>query len=164
MAARTEMRQAAPWPAELAAMVAALEYRPGWTFALEVLDRGQGSAGLTLVITTLGYNAYHPDRGETYRVNHYMLVPPAAYNAASWRMWLFDQLLLVEKHEAMEFFALRQDHNIGPDGTAEDTLWRPYQPNHKPGWDPYIVTELTSVEDRETDFRGVRRVSASEDQ
>jgi hypothetical protein len=138
-ATTTEMRQTAPYPAELAALVAEAEYRPGWKFELEHLDRGQGSEGLTLVITTLGYNTYHPDRGETYRVHHYMPVPPAAYNAASWRMWLFEQILLVEKHEAMEFFRVAGE--------------RPYAPNHGHGWDPYLLTEETTETDRRTNFR-----------
>jgi hypothetical protein len=147
------LSQHAPYPQALADLTARLRYRPGWDFRLEHLDRGQGSEGLTLVITTLGYNAYHPERGETYRVCHPMPVPPAAYNEASWRMWLFEQLLLVEKHEAMEFFALAQDHNIAPDGTAEETLDRPYQPNHGHGWDPYLLTEVSTETDRRTNFR-----------
>lgn len=131
--------QEAAWPAELAALVAETEYRPGWRFELENLDRGQGSTGLTLTITTLGYNTYHVDRGESYRVCHLMPVPPAAYNAASWRMWLFEQILLVEKHEAMEFFQVAGE--------------RPYAPNHGFGWDPYLVTELATDRDRRTNFR-----------
>lgn len=134
-----QMAQVAPYPAELAALVAEAEYRPGWTFELEHLDRGQGSQGLTLTITTLGYNTHHADRGETYRVCHFMPVPPAAYNAASWRMWLFEQILLVEKHEAMEFFQVAGE--------------RPYQPNHGFGWDPYLLTEVSTDTDRRTNFR-----------
>lgn len=136
---RILMTQTAYWPAELAALVAEVEYRPGWEFRLAHTDRGQGSEGLTLIITTLGYNTYHVDRGETYRVNHYMPVPPAAYNAASWRMWLFEQILLVEKHEAMEFFQVAGE--------------RPYAPNHGFGWDPYLITEVATGTDRRTNFR-----------
>lgn len=33
-----------------------------------------------------------------------MPVPAAAYNEQSWTRWLLEQILLVEKHEAMEFF------------------------------------------------------------
>ena len=76
------------------------------------------------------------------RVNHYFPVPAASYNRRSWQMWLFRRFLDVEQHEAAEFF------QIGGH--------RPYAPNHGPGWDPYLITELSSVEDRETDFRGVR--------
>jgi hypothetical protein len=135
--------QEAPYPEVLQDLVDGLVYRPGWEFRLARLDRGQGSVGLTLVITTLGYDAYHVDRGEAYRVNHYMLVPPAAYNRASWRMWLFEQLLLVERHEAMEFFAF----------LSEEKLTRPYAPNHGFGWDPYLVTETATDADRRTSFR-----------
>lgn len=138
------MRQTAPYPTELADLVDALRYRPGWTFALADVDRGQGSQGLTLDIVTCGYNSYHPDRGETYQVHHYMPVPPASYNRQSWQRWLLDQLLLVERHEACEFFALEVD----------DHLERPYAPNHGPGWDPYIITDLTTELDRRTSFRG----------
>jgi hypothetical protein len=132
--------QTAPYPQALADMVALLEYRPGWTFDLNDIDRGQGSAGLTFIITSLGYNSYHPDRGESYRVHHYFPVPPAAFNEQSWRRWLLDCLLKVETHECCEFFAI--------DGE------RPYAPHHGPGNDPYIIFEHGSDEDRRTSFRG----------
>ena len=136
-----ENTQIAPDPVELRELVEVMAYRPGWTFRLiDDLDRGQGSVGLTLDIVTLGYNSYHPEQGENYGVHHYMPVPPASYNRASWQRWLFDQCVLVDRHEAMEFFQI--------DGS------RPYAPNHGPGWDPYIVTELTTEVDRRTSFRG----------
>lgn len=132
------MRQGAPYPEILAGLVDRLRYRAGWRFELADLDRGQGSAGLTLVITTLGTNSYHA--GETdYRVNHYMPVPPAAYDERSWRNWLFEQLLLVERHECMEFFEL--------DGE------KPFAPSHGFGQDPYIVRELGTEADRRMSFR-----------
>jgi hypothetical protein len=136
------MHQTAPDPTELFDLVEALTYRPGWTFTLEVVDRGQGSEGLTLDIVTRGYDSYHPERGEVYRVHHFMPVPPAAYDRPSWQRWVFEQILLVERHEACEFFAL--------DGE------RPYAPNHGPGHDPYVVRELTTDEARRTSFRGDR--------
>lgn len=135
------MKQVAPDPAVLFDLVERVAYRPGWEVALEDLDRGQGSEGLTLTITTSGYNSYHPDRGQTYRVQHYMPVPPAAFDERSWRRWLFEQFLLVERHEACEFFAI--------DGE------RPYAPHHGPGNDPYIVFEHGTDEDVRTSFRGV---------
>lgn len=133
-------RNIAPWPTELQALIYVLRYRPGWTFSLESIDRGQGSSGLTLDIITKGYNSYHPERGENYQVHHYMPVPPASYNRASWQRWLFEQCLLVDRHEAMEFFAIDGEH--------------PYAPNHGPGNDPYTVREVTTDEARRTSFRG----------
>lgn len=132
------MSQSAPYPEILAGLVEHLRYRAGWRFALEDLDRSQGSAGLTLVITTLGTNSCQPEQTD-YRVDHYMIVPAAAYDERSWRRWLFEQLLLVERHEAMEFFQVGDD--------------KPYVPSHGFGQDPYIVRELGTDEDRRMSFR-----------
>src|SRR5258708_3010520 len=121
----TEYLQKAPYPTVLEDLVNKLKYRPGWRCHLESIDLGQGSEGLTLIIPTLGYDSYHPDKGQHYRVNHYMPVPPAAYDERSWRRWLFEQFLLVERHECMEFFVIGSK--------------RPYPPHHGPGNDPYIV-------------------------
>jgi hypothetical protein len=130
----------APYPDELLDLVATCEYRPGWHINLEHLDRGQGSEGLTLVVTSLGYDTYNPDRGETYRVHHFFPVPPAAYDRRSWQRWLFEQFRLIESHEAAEFF------QIGGE--------RPYAPSHGPGNDPYMIREVGTVEDQRTTFRG----------
>lgn len=135
------MNQTAPDPIILRLLVEHTRYRPGWTVRLvDDLDRDQGSRGMTLVITTCGYDSYHPERGENYRVNHYMPVPPAAYDERSWKHWLFDQFCLVERHEAMEFFAIDDE--------------RPFAPHHGPGNDPYIVFDHGTQEDVATSFRG----------
>lgn len=134
------MKQIAPYPELLAKLVKNVEYRPGWLFALEDVDRGQGSEGLTLSIYTQGYNTYHPERGETYRVVHYFPVPPAAYDERSWRRWIFDRLLEVERHEAAEFFQISGE--------------RPYAPHHGPGNDPYIIFEHGTDEDVRTRYTG----------
>jgi len=141
----TTMRQEAPFPTRLAQLVEAIRYKRGWVFQLLDLDRGQGSLGLTLVITITGPDSYHPEK--TISVNHYMIVPAAAFDGRSWRRWLFDQIMLVERHEACEFFgfALASD-DIG--------YIRPYAPSHGPGNDPYLIREVGTVEDVKTSFRG----------
>lgn len=131
------MRQEAPYPAVLADLVDRLTYKARWTFRLADLDRGQGSKGLTLVINITGPNSYHPE--QTISVNHYMLVPPAAFDERSWRRWLFDQIGLVELHERCEFF------------TLDDA--KPYAPSHGFGQDPYLVREIGTEEDVRTSFR-----------
>lgn len=140
MAGKKAMRQTAPHPTMLDALVKKLAYRPGWTFRVADIDRGQGSEGLTFIATTVGYDTYHPDRGETYRVNHYFPVPPAAYNEQSWRRWLLDRIIEIETHEACEFFQIAGE--------------RPYAPHHGPGNDPYIIFEHGTDEDARTSFRG----------
>lgn len=136
-AERVQLQQA-PYPDELETLVGQLRYKAGWRCWLQHLDRGQGSKGLTLVINRVGPDSYHPER--QISVNHYMPVPPAAYDVRSWRRWLFDQILLVERHEAMEFFQVADE--------------RPYAPSHGPGSDPYLVREIGTERDQRTSFRG----------
>lgn len=130
--------QIAPYPEILKNLIDHLKYKDGWEFNLEDLDRGQGSKGLTLVIRLTCQNSYYPE--STFVVLHYMLVPPAAYNEKSWCRWLFDQILLVETHEACEFFLI-DSH-------------RPYAPNHGPGNNPYIIFDQGTKEGAQTTFRG----------
>lgn len=141
--------QTAPYPEELADLVSKLKYRPGWKFELtDQHDRGQGSKGLTLVVVSQGYDTYNPERGETYRVQHFFPVPPAAYNRASWQRWIFEQLLAIEGHETAEFMVV--------DGE------RPFAPIHAPGHDPYYVREIARPEDARTTFRGDEHDDAHE--
>lgn len=133
-----DMRQTAPYPQPLADLVADLVYKPHWRFELVDEDRGQGSAGLTFIAFVTCPDSYHPEKLRS--VAHYFIVPAAAYDERSWRRWLFDRLLDVERHEAMEFFQVGDE--------------KPYAPNHGPGRDPYTVHEVGTDEDRRTSFRG----------
>lgn len=143
---RTDLKltQEGPYPTQLAELVSACTYRPDWEVYLrdEVRDpadtHGVESRGLTLSIVVTGPNSYPPH--ELLRVRHLFAVPPATYNYESWRWWLFERFLAVERHEAMEFFTI--------DGN------KPYAPNHGPGWDPYLVTVVADEVDRRTSFRG----------
>jgi hypothetical protein len=141
------MHQVAPYPEPLAELVRQLDYRAdrGWEVALEDdLQRDKpgrhvGEArGLTLVVTRVGPDTY--DRSRMMSVWHYFPVPAATYNLQSWRRWLFDRLGDVDDHERMEDFVV--------DGH------RPFAPNHGPGWNPYLVTEVTTDQDRRTAYTG----------
>jgi hypothetical protein len=135
-----KLTQEAPFPEALRKLVLDLKYRPGWVTRLATIDRGQGSIGLTLIITTKGLDSYNPGDGEHYRVNHYFPVIPAAYDERSWRRWLFEQFLLVERHECMEFFQIEGR--------------RPYAPHHGPGNDPYNVFDHGTAVDTRTMYTG----------
>jgi hypothetical protein len=138
IAAAMGLMQIAPDPLPLRELVARLRYKPAWTFSLEDVDRGQGSSGLTLSIYIAGPDT--DDHSRTVRVVHYMPVPPAAFNERSWRRWLFEQILLVERHEAAEWYRI--------DGE------QPFRPLHGPGHDPYMITEIATDIERRTDFPG----------
>lgn len=113
----------------LAAVVDATTYKPGWTLQLQELDRGQGCQGLTLCITATVPNSV-ADGVITFM--HLMPVPPAAYDRDTWQRWVLDQVLLVEQHEALEWFKV--------DGAS------PYFPEHSPGRNPYSILQIKSHE------------------
>lgn len=93
------------------------------------------------------YDAYRP--GVERPVYFYFSVPAATYNEASWTRWLFDSILDVEIHEAMEHFALKDD----------ELLYRPHPPTHGPGDNPYTVHDYATDIQRDTNFRGVVKES-----
>lgn len=126
----------------LRTLVEQLVYRPGWYVTLADVEYN-GALGLRLDIYSVGYDSYHPEKGQTYGVRHSFIVPPASYNGTSWTRWLFERYLDVERHETMEFFVVGGK--------------RPFAPNHGPGHDPYQLRELNTVEAAETTFRGDRR-------
>lgn len=144
------MSQSAPFPKELAALVEKTTYKPGWTFTLKHMvrenvdpaDRSSAplSEGLTLDIVSQTFDSHHPERGNNYRVHHYVIVPPATFNEASWQRWILERLLEIERHEACEFFRI--------DGE------QPYAPTHGPGDDPYVIRDLATDEQRRTSFKG----------
>lgn len=144
----------APYPAELALLVERLEYKSGWTFTLDHIDRGQGSAGLTLSILITTPDSYNHE--VTRRVVHYMPVPPASFDRRSWQRWLLEQVLLVERHEACEFFTfVTKGDFVLRDGTRSTEIRnKPYAPSHGPGNDPYMVREIGTEADVKTSFRG----------
>lgn len=151
------MRQEAPDPVILFDLVKQMVYRPGWRFILKDMVRDVDpktrealTRGLTLDVVTMGYDSYHPERGEDYSVHHYRIVPAATYNEQSWTRWLFDQCSIVDDHEAMEFFGLKQY----VEGQLTDEIVRPYAPLHGPGNDPYYVREASTDLDRRTRFTG----------
>lgn len=112
----------------LSGLIPRIGYKPGWSFELLNRERTSehlaGSTGLTLVIRAIVYNSVE---GGTTNVAHLFAPPPAAWNERTWRRWVFDCIMQVELHEAMEFFSFG-DH-------------RPLFPAHGIGENPYEVCE-----------------------
>lgn len=126
------MTQEAPFPAELANLVAAASCKPGWRFELVDVDRDDGTChGLTLIIYVLGPDADRPEI-KMY-VSHWFPVPAATYDRREWCRWLFERCMDVERHEIMEFFKINGS--------------RPFAPNHARGRNPYIVHVLGTETD-----------------
>jgi hypothetical protein len=109
-------------------LVGEVRYKDGWTFELwDGERRGEhyiGSEGLTLSVRAQVENSVS---GDTVGVHHIMPVPPATWDRRTWERWVLDQILLVERHEAMEFYRV-----------GERT---PFFPAHGAGADPYEIRE-----------------------
>lgn len=114
----------------LADVVPKITYKPGWTFELKEVSRGQGCEGLTLLI-----GATVPDSFGDGMVSvlHLMPVLPAAYDEHSWIQWILEQIQLVEQHEMLEFFEV-SGHKV-------------FFPGHAPGRNPYGVSIVMEQDD-----------------
>lgn len=143
---RVDNLQYGPFPAELAAVIAEVSYRPGWEFTLTGSEyerdhagvHGSAAGGMTLIIFADVNDSHHPALRRP--VNHLFEVPTATYNREAWTRWLFERCRDVETHEAMEWF------RVGGE--------QPFAPVHAPGHDPYTVVQLTTDEARRTSFLG----------
>jgi len=115
----------------LAALVARVKCKPGWTFRLKDED-----GALRLVIRCECLDSATPNEERPFLLDHYFPVPIATYNEKSWRRWIFDRCLAVEVHEMGEWF--------------RDVAERPFAPLHGPGEDPYTLHEFRPVVDELT--------------
>ncbi len=106
-------------------VVARVSYKPDWSFRVADIERPTeqcaGSRGLTLCIAAEVVNSYHPKH--MTRVEHWLPVPPIAYDRPTWERWVLDMILLVEQHEALEFFRVDGELIYGP---AHGPLQNPY--------------------------------------
>lgn len=122
--------QEGPDATTLVEVVSTITYKPGWKLWLaedmaRPTEHMAGSRGLTLCISAEVENSYHP---EPTTVEHWMAVPPTAYDRDTWIRWVLDQILLVEQHEALEFFKV--------DGELV------YAPAHGPMRNPYTIERV----------------------
>jgi len=130
---------------QLQETVSRLTYKPGWQFWLySGCTSGSGGSTVTgfpasAANTVTGYAILRAPVFLVIRVrtedsggggqimfDHTFAVPPEDV-AVPWPRWLLDRVLDVERHEAMEFFAI---------GDA-----RPFYPEHGPDADLYSVRE-----------------------
>lgn len=116
----------------LADLVPRLSYKPGWSFGLQELERGQGCEGLTLLISFSAPDSCNPD-GPPVGGVHLFPVLPANYNREAWEDWILECVHLVERHETHEFFRV--------DGKQV------YFPSHGPGRSPYVTFRVRSEAD-----------------
>jgi hypothetical protein len=134
---------------DLYVTVGQLRYKPGWQFRLESGHTSSTGGGcpsrLPAVSASTGMAFTYPPQpvflvvcvetldsssGARIFIEHRFLAPPEEYPIPA-RRWLLDRILDVERHEAMEFFAIGDQ--------------RPFYPDHGPAADLYRITERVSA-------------------
>lgn len=94
--------QTAPYPHNLEEVVQRVGYKD-WAINLEFYEREVGGEGLTLRIRFPAPDSREPDGPVLFWI-HDFEVPARILDDESWQKWVFDCLMLAEKHEAMEAF------------------------------------------------------------
>lgn len=92
---------------DLERLVNKLRYKPGWSFALEII-RGKVHLG----ITTVGFDTF--DFGNPDYSTHHIFEVPHDPHPVSWQRWLFDRIGDVDLHERMELFRIGDDRPFAP--------------------------------------------------
>lgn len=96
-----QMWQTAPYPNALGRIIANLTYKE-WAFTLDFYEREVGGEGLTLRIRFQAED--HATPGVTVFLIHDFEVPSRVLDEPSWQRWVFDCVMLAERHESMELF------------------------------------------------------------
>lgn len=124
-----EMVQKAPWPQDLADIVAQVEYKPTWSFELVEGERNDNVSGLTLLITERTLDAHKYKRGKGngkgIDITYPFSVPAVIHSREGWIYWLWECIADAEAHERGEWFKV--------DGE------RPFAPRHVPEADGYRI-------------------------
>jgi hypothetical protein len=117
-------------PPGLRQIVESIEYlMPGWMIYLSTDN--EEHQHLTLHIVSHTPDSYDPTK--MIRVNHSFLVPPATYNARTWKAWIRDCYSKVWDHEIGEMLLFG--------GVRE------FAPHHGNGEDPYRVWHVGDLVD-----------------
>lgn len=103
---------------DVAALVASLAYKPGWTFKLGGPLRG------FLCVFARTPDSQNPGSDRT---TQHMFPLPAMTDARAFLRWVFEQLMLAELHECGEFFAAAGH--------------KPFFPHHQDEGSPYERVE-----------------------
>lgn len=103
----------------LAGLVAALSYKPGWTFKIA------GPLGSMLCVYAITDDSQRPGAKRT--TQHQFAIPDFELDGRTPQRWVFDCLLLCELHETGEFF------QVGAD--------RPFYPHHQDEGSPYVLVD-----------------------
>lgn len=120
-----EMWQTAPFPIALQGIVEGVTYK-NWALNLDFYEREVGGEGLTLRIRLPAPDSREPDGPVIFWI-HDFEVPARVLDDPSWTKWVFDCIMLAERHEAMEEFRANGEQVFFP---AHDFTSDMYETKH----------------------------------
>ena len=126
---RETLWQTAPYPHNLEMIVDDVDYKD-WSFTLDFYEREVGGEGLTLRIRFPAPDNCDPDGGIVFLI-HDFEVPSRELDDESWAEWVFDCILLAERHESMELFTVAGERVFFPAHKATSDMYKTKHVAHR---------------------------------
>jgi hypothetical protein len=127
---RTEqvLWQTAPYPEMLHTIVENTTYKD-WSFTLDYYEREVGGEGLTLRIRFQAED--HATPGVSVFLIHDFEVPARVLDEESWQRWVFDCVMLAERHESMEDFRVNGKAVFFPEHCSTSDMYETKHVAHR---------------------------------
>ena len=109
------------YPHPLTALLPRVHYK-GWRFEVRSTDPNIGLGGMAMLYVYA--NVQDSITGQPMQVSHEFIIPAVSMTETEWRRWLFDRIVLVETHEAMEFFWVDADRPFFPEHGFQASPYR----------------------------------------
>jgi len=114
------MWQTAPFPHDLVQAVGGVTYKD-WSFTIDYYEREVGGEGLTLRIRFQAED--HATPGVAVFLIHDFEVPARILDMPSWQRWVFDAIMLAERHESMEEFKINGQPVFFPEHKSTSDMY-----------------------------------------
>lgn len=124
-----QMWQRAPYPYNLAEIVGGIAYKD-WSFTLDFYEREVCGEGLTLRIRFQAPDNCDPE-GRVVFLIHDFEVPARILDDESWQEWVFDCIMLAERHESMELFTVNSQRVFFPMHDARSDMYKTKHVRHR---------------------------------
>lgn len=121
--------QTAPYPENLEMIVDNVVYKD-WSFTLDVYEREVVGEGLTLRIRFPAPDNCDPDGGIVFLI-HDFEVPARVFDEESWQEWVFDCIMLAERHESMEQFTVLGKRVFFPEHKRTSDMYKTKHVAHR---------------------------------
>lgn len=129
MTDRDMLWQTAPYPANLEMIVGDVDYKD-WAFTLDFYNREVGGEGLTLRIRVAAPDTHEPEGPIIFWI-HDFEVPARTFDPQTWQRWVFDCIMLAERHESMEQFRVAGEQVFFPAHSATSDMYETKHVTHR---------------------------------